>query len=65
MKNQRYPLSIGLVKLCCLILAMGGKGLNPWELDDGREPGFMVCLNVFSSIFFLKECDLFQIRKLL
>jgi hypothetical protein len=49
-----------VVKLFCLIL-VNNKGLNPWELDDGSGSGFRYYPNVFSSIFFLKECgDLFQ-----
>ena len=53
-------LTIGLiVKLFCLIL-VGNKSLNPWVFDDGVT-GFNHYPNVFSSIFFLKECgDLFQ-----
>jgi len=54
-------LTIGLVvKLFCLIL-VHNQGLNPWELDNGTGSGFRYYPNVFSSIFFLKECgDLFQ-----
>ena len=54
-------LTIGhIVKLFCLIL-VHNQGLNPWELDNGSGSGFRYYPNVFSSIFFLKECgDLFQ-----